>query len=123
MKLSTSRVIMLTLSFCYAISPAYGAGLKPESKDGAMIAGGYTAVNEACFAGKGYLTPQALKFAREAKRKNSKWFFAAYNEETQGSTAYDEPFCNTIIFKLYEAKGEDSRKLGFRIMNTDSFAE
>lgn len=105
-------------------STAYAAGLKPASKDGAMIAGAYVAVAEACFQKPDdFLTPQAKAFAKSAEKQNSKWYYIAYNEEAKGSAAYDEAFCNTIIFKSFEKDGSDSKKLGFRIMNTDNFTD
>lgn len=107
-----------------ASAPALGASLGPGSKDGAMIAGAYVAVAEACFGDQNaYLTSEAKLFAKASRKQNSKWFFAAYNEEARGSSAYDEVFCNDVIFKLYESNGSDSSKLGFRIMNTDKFAD
>lgn len=97
-------------------APTLAAGLKANSKDGALIAGQYIAVAEACFGDPPrYLTSEAKKFAKSAERQNERWYYEGYNVEAKGSTAYDEAFCNKVIFKLYEANGSDSRRLGFRL--------
>jgi|GEM_PF-3825030 hypothetical protein len=89
-----------------------------------MIAGQFMGAAENCF-GKpdAMLTKEARRFAAAAEKGNPRWYYESYNAEVKGSTIYDEAFCNTIVFRNYEKGGLDSRRLGFRIMNTDGFVD
>jgi hypothetical protein len=105
-------------------SNGLAAQLKPSSKEGAIMAGQFRGAAENCF-GKpdAILTTEARRFAAAAEKTNPRWYYESYNAEVKGADAYDEPFCNEIVFKNYEKGGVDSRRLGFRIMNTDAFAD
>lgn len=92
------------------------AQVAPGEKEGAQLAGSFTAVAELCGDAFGFtLTPEARDFAEKAKRQQPEHFQAAYDAEGHGMTFYTAEGCRSVFEENFGPQGTDSEALGFII--------
>lgn len=99
------------------LSGAAASISEPLRHEQAIEAGSYVAIAELCFPNTA-LTPQALTFAKMAKKQAPEQFQLGYMTEQHGKSLYDFNFCLEIVDRHYGPEGDLSKKLGFIVMTS-----